>query len=388
MQYLRYFLFATSILLISACGRRLPDEYFDTNTDFEGESVVIEATATNEIVEPTAEASPETSATSDATEVSSSEAEVSEPEIILVEAEADPIIERVANADASNGEALFNAGVPCSTCHRVDSEDMLVGPGFLNLPRRAEMRMGDVVAERYIYDSIIAPNDFIVDGFAAAMPTNYPDTYSDEEIYDIIAYLMTLGDYPEREPVFIEVAVEATDESVEVDTSEQEDAPVIEETAEATTAVEASSGAEIVYVVVTATPSELGEDTSDDPAIEETQGAVSEEATEVAVVLPDPNFDLDLSAVPETINYLAEYGVVSVGEELFTENLVDDMSCQSCHTDLSYVSLQDNAPSYIWAAIYSTELHGDLANQYERVLSGADTAHLIAYLMSFNTVGE
>lgn len=379
MQYLRYFLFATSILLVTACGRRLPDEYFDTNTDFEGDSVVIEATATDVLIEPTVEAS---SATNDATEDDSTDVEVTEPEVILVEAEADPIIEQVANADASNGEALFNSGVPCSTCHRVDSEDMLVGPGFLNLPMHAETRIEGVIAERYIYNSITAPNDFIVDGFAAAMPPNYPDSYSDEEIINIVAYLMTLGEYPERDPVFIEIPVETVDDTLETDSNE-DDTPVIEETPESAPEDEASSDGEIVYVVVTATPSVTVEDTSDN---EETQ--VTEAETQAVVIAPLPNFDLDLSTVPDTIDYLAEYGLVSRGEALFTENLVDDMSCESCHTDLSYVSLQDNASSYIWAAIYSADLHGDLASGYERTLSGADTAHLIAYLMSFNTVEE
>ena len=185
--------------------------------------------------------------------------------------------------------------------------------------------------------------------------------------------------------------VEATENA----DSNEEVMPVIEETAEATSENEASSDAEVVYVVVTATPSANIEDTNDEADSIETVAATSDteessdaEETESVVVVPDPNFDLDLSGVPETINYLAEYGVANLGEELFMENLVDDMSCQSCHTDLSYVSQQENAPSYIWAAIYSAELHGDLASQYERVLSGADTAHLIAYLMSFNDVQE
>src|SRR5258708_25784585 len=43
-----------------------------------------------------------------------------------------------AVGNAANGQQLFNAfqpaaGIACSTCHRVDSEERLVGPGLLNV---------------------------------------------------------------------------------------------------------------------------------------------------------------------------------------------------------------------------------------------------------------
>lgn len=406
MRSMRYATVIILMLVLTACGRRLPDEYFDTDTDFAAEDTATEvAQATEEVTEvvPTAVID-NTAMDSEATEVmdeaTDSEAtEVvaetnDEPQFELVEVPADPIIALVANADATNGELLFNSGVPCSTCHNVDSEDALVGPGFLNLPMRAEARIEDTVAERYLYNSIIAPNDFIVDGFAGAMPATYPDTYSDEELHDIVAYLMTLGDYPEREPVFMEVPIESDEAAVTQ--AEPTQVPVEATDSGAETDVvtedEVPTDADVVFVVVTATPSAA---TVDDTS---TQAEATVEQVDDTNALVLPNFELDLSAVPETIDELARFGNVSSGEDLFTEGLINNNSCATCHsidrnptasqTDLSHVAQQDNAPAYIWAAVFSNELHPAFAPQYQQNLSGSDMAHLVAYLMSLNEVGE
>lgn len=109
-----------------------------------------------------------------------------------------PIDRLVAVSDVEKGEELFitlqsSIGFSCSTCHRVDSEDHLIGPGLLNINDRAEDRVeGQSVAE-YIFTSIKNPSDYVVEGFPnGVMPQNWSDVYSDSELFDIVAYVMTL----------------------------------------------------------------------------------------------------------------------------------------------------------------------------------------------------
>jgi cytochrome c2 len=107
---------------------------------------------------------------------------------------------RVGNVagDAANGEALFNtfqgdAGFACATCHRADSEDRLIGPGLLNVGARAETRVDGTDTVEYIRTSIINPGAYVVETFPdGLMPQNWADIYAEDEINDLIAYLLTL----------------------------------------------------------------------------------------------------------------------------------------------------------------------------------------------------
>ena len=103
--------------------------------------------------------------------------------------------------DPVQGETLFNASYgtnagewACSTCHNPESIERRIGPGLLGIPVTGGERVEGEVAQRYIWNSIIAPQEYIVEGYAEGqqMPGNYRDLLSDDELYHIIAYLMTL----------------------------------------------------------------------------------------------------------------------------------------------------------------------------------------------------
>jgi cytochrome c553 len=104
--------------------------------------------------------------------------------------------------DPNQGQSLFtrtlstNMGeFACSICHSADSEAAGVGPGLWNLNERAGDRVEGMPAEVYVYRSIIEPEHYTVPGFApGVMPSNYADILSDEEIYDLAAYVLSLGD--------------------------------------------------------------------------------------------------------------------------------------------------------------------------------------------------
>ncbi len=103
-----------------------------------------------------------------------------------------------ADASAERGAQLFTTfqqatGFACSTCHRADSEQRLIGPGLLNVGVRAQNRVAEQDAVTYLYTSIVQPDAYIVDGFSAdLMPENWAQVYSEADLYDIIAYLLTL----------------------------------------------------------------------------------------------------------------------------------------------------------------------------------------------------
>lgn len=108
--------------------------------------------------------------------------------------------ERVAQADAANGQALFttfqaDAGFACSTCHNVANDERLIGPGLLTIASRAETRVAGLDAAQYIYQSIVNPSAYLVESYPDdLMPQNWMEIYSEEQIYDIMAYLFTLGE--------------------------------------------------------------------------------------------------------------------------------------------------------------------------------------------------
>lgn len=109
-----------------------------------------------------------------------------------------PIERLVAVRDPMNGAMLFGtfqdaANYACSNCHLSDSEKENLGPGLLNIKDRAATRVEGMSAAEYIYQSIVDSKSYSVEGFDPdLMPQNWAEIYSDLEIFDIVAYLMTL----------------------------------------------------------------------------------------------------------------------------------------------------------------------------------------------------
>lgn len=132
-----------------------------------------------------------------------------------------PIDRMVAVRNADNGAALFvtfqenaGSGYSCSNCHLVDSEKANLGPGLLNIRDRAATRVEGQSAAEYIYESIKEPAAYLVEDFdAELMPRNWSELYTDLEIFDIVAYLLTLeGRSDINDPDPAEAAQEESDE--------------------------------------------------------------------------------------------------------------------------------------------------------------------------------
>jgi cytochrome c len=104
-----------------------------------------------------------------------------------------------ATGDAINGEAIFNGtllvsgAAPCVACHQVSGTVAVVGPNLANIANEADNRVTGMSASDYLHESIVAPNSYLVEGFSASiMPLNYADTLSEEQVDDLVAYLLTL----------------------------------------------------------------------------------------------------------------------------------------------------------------------------------------------------
>ncbi len=109
----------------------------------------------------------------------------------------------LAAGDPANGDVLFHllrteVGFACSTCHNIDNPNRLIGPSLMGISERAGTRVEGEGPVEYLHISIVNPNAFIVppdEGGAYPenlMPQVYEDLWTEQELNDIIAYLLTL----------------------------------------------------------------------------------------------------------------------------------------------------------------------------------------------------
>ncbi len=111
------------------------------------------------------------------------------------------ITKALPEGDAARGEALAQS-LACVACHIASP----TGPAWLpsgdqpGIGTRAETRIGEAGysgqatnAFEYLFEAIVLPNVHVVAGFSEGiMPANYAQTLSDQDLADLIAYLLTL----------------------------------------------------------------------------------------------------------------------------------------------------------------------------------------------------
>ncbi len=87
----------------------------------------------------------------------------------------------------------------CDVCHSVEPGDDGVGPSLAGVASVAGDRVDGLSAEQYFRQSILLPDQFIVDGWPAGqMLPIYRDRLSPEELDAVIDYLLTLEQTPAR----------------------------------------------------------------------------------------------------------------------------------------------------------------------------------------------
>lgn len=100
--------------------------------------------------------------------------------------------------DPKMGEKIYyetaagvNAG--CRICHSLEKGETIIGPSFYGIANRADQRVPGLTAEEYLHQSIVEPNAFVVPGFPKGqMIQNFGQILTEEQIQDLIAFLMTM----------------------------------------------------------------------------------------------------------------------------------------------------------------------------------------------------
>ena len=100
--------------------------------------------------------------------------------------------------DAAAGETLFKQTIigtqpGCATCHSLNPDEVLVGPAMAGIGSRAGTRVSGLSAEAYIRESILHPDNYVVEGFQpGVMVQVWEDELTPEQVDDLVAYLLTL----------------------------------------------------------------------------------------------------------------------------------------------------------------------------------------------------
>jgi cytoskeletal protein RodZ len=95
-------------------------------------------------------------------------------------------------ADAANGQSQTVSN-GCTACHSLEKDVRLVGPSWYSVGATAAKRVAGEGAGLYLYTSIVEPNAYVNEGYISGlMPLTYKEVFSNEQMADVIAYLLTM----------------------------------------------------------------------------------------------------------------------------------------------------------------------------------------------------
>ena len=105
------------------------------------------------------------------------------------------VVAALPAGDPENGAELWDQQIQavqsCATCHSLDGSSG-IGPTMQGYSEVAGTRVEGESAEVYSYHSIVNPAAYLVQGYPNVMYTQYDSALSDQQIADLIAYMLTL----------------------------------------------------------------------------------------------------------------------------------------------------------------------------------------------------
>lgn len=90
--------------------------------------------------------------------------------------------------DPANGEAL-TVTYGCAACH-VAGVANGIAPPFIGVADVAATRNPSLSAAEYLYQSIVHPTAYLVEGYANSMPQDFAARMSEQDLADVLAYLL------------------------------------------------------------------------------------------------------------------------------------------------------------------------------------------------------
>lgn len=101
--------------------------------------------------------------------------------------------------DPMAGKVLFSQGVvsdgvpACASCHTLDPDQTSIGPSLAGVASRAGTRVKGLDAEGYLRQSILDPGAYdAAPDSSVQMYANFAKVLSEEQLNDLVAYLLTL----------------------------------------------------------------------------------------------------------------------------------------------------------------------------------------------------
>jgi mono/diheme cytochrome c family protein len=111
--------------------------------------------------------------------------------------------------DPARGQVIFENGGAheafepsyyCVHCHSLDGSDG-DGPTLQGIAMAAGERVPGLTAEEYIRQSIMEPDAYVVEGYDHSMGRIFSKLLSEQEVHDLVAFLLTLsGDAVTAQP--------------------------------------------------------------------------------------------------------------------------------------------------------------------------------------------
>lgn len=122
-------------------------------------------------------------------QLSSEETQGATDQDLTAETYMDIVEPLLATGDPENGRELVELW-GCNACHAGVNAGRLA-PAHAEVAEVAAKRRPPLTAAAYVYESIVYPGAFVVEGFQNNMPRIYEQQMPAEELGDIIAYLLT-----------------------------------------------------------------------------------------------------------------------------------------------------------------------------------------------------
>jgi mono/diheme cytochrome c family protein len=119
--------------------------------------------------------------------------------LLLLTACGDQAVDPNSVGDPERGGEIFMTGTdlvntPCSSCHTLDGSEIdghNPGPSMMGISEAAATRVEGQNAVDYLRESIVDPGAYVVEGYRNTMEPGYPFLISEEDIENLVAFLLT-----------------------------------------------------------------------------------------------------------------------------------------------------------------------------------------------------